>query len=44
MEIIGIYVDRFISLCGITGSAVTILRHTLLVMIAVMLSALAGIL
>ncbi len=44
MEVIGIYVDKFISLCGITGSSVTVLHHILLVIIAVLLSALSGIL
>lgn len=44
MAAISTYVDQFISLCGVTGSTVTVLRHILLVLIAVMLSSLAGIL
>lgn len=44
MTAISTYVDQFISLCGVTGSTVTVLRHILLVLIAVMLSSLAGIL
>lgn len=38
------YVDEFISLCGITGDAVSVVRHIMLVIVAVALSALAGIL
>lgn len=44
MKTITIYVDRFIGLCGLTGDAVPVARHILLIIIAVVLSALAGIL
>lgn len=44
MKTIVTYVDEFVGLFGLTGDAVTVVRHILLVLIAVLLSALAGIL
>lgn len=38
------YVDRLIGMCGITGGTVIVLRHIILVLTAVLLSALAGVL
>ncbi|MGN1264107.1 MAG: mechanosensitive ion channel family protein [Prevotella sp.] len=43
MKTIEIYVEEFISFCGLSGTSVTVVRHILLVLIAVLLSALAGI-
>lgn len=44
MKTISIYVDSLIEASGLTGNTVTVVRHILLVIIAVVLSALAGIL
>ena len=38
------YVEQFIQMCGITGSAVTVVRFILLVIIAIILASAAGIL
>lgn len=38
------YVDMLIGMCGITGGTVIVLRHIILVLTAVLLSALAGVL
>lgn len=43
MKTIEIYVEEFISLCGLSGTSVTVTRHILLVLVAVLLSAAAGI-
>ena len=44
MDTIKIYVEELISLCGISGSAVPIVRHALLVLVAVLLAWMAGVL
>lgn len=44
MKSITIYVDQFVGLFGLTGDAVTVARHILLVVLAVVLSALSGVL
>lgn len=44
MENIRIFVEELISLTGLSGSAVPILRHVLLVLIAILLAVLAGLL
>lgn len=44
MERIELYVEEFIKMCGLTGNSVVVMRFTLLVLVAVVLSALAGIL
>ena len=44
MENIRIFVEELISLTGLSGSAVPVLRHVLLVLIAILLAVLAGLL
>ena len=44
MDTIKIYVEELIRLCGISGSAVPIVRHALLVLVAVLLAWMAGVL
>lgn len=44
MDTIKIYVEELIRLCGISGSAVPIVRHALLVLVAVLLAWMAGML
>ena len=44
METIRIFVEELISLTGLSGSAVPVLRHVLLVLIAILLAVLAGLL
>lgn len=44
MDTIKIYVEELIRLCGISGSAVPIVRHALLVLVAVLLAWRAGVL
>lgn len=44
MENIKIFVEQLISLTGLTGNAVPVLRHVLLVLIAILLASLAGLL
>ena len=44
MDTIKIYVEELIRLCGISGSAVPIARHALLVLVAVLLAWMAGVL
>ena len=44
MDTIKIYVEELIRLCGISGSAVPIARHELLVLVAVLLAWMAGVL
>ena len=44
MDTIKIYVEELIRLCGISGSAVPIVRHVLLVLVAVLLAWMAGVL
>ncbi|WP_025797694.1 mechanosensitive ion channel family protein [Hoylesella saccharolytica] len=44
MDTIKIYVEELIRLCGISGSGVPIVRHALLVLVAVLLAWIAGVL
>ena len=44
MDTIKIYVEELIRLCGISGSGVPIVRHALLVLVAVLLAWMAGVL
>ena len=44
MDTIKIYVEELIRLCGISGSAVPIVRHALLVLVAVLLAWMAVVL
>ena len=44
MDTIKIYVEELIRLCGISGSAVPIVRHALLVLVTVLLAWMAGVL